>query len=620
MSIYVSESNLEEVKEKAETLLSDLNELKEVYSDSVYTIERDLNNIDYSGWEDDISTQVQNFAETDITNAMSGVKTDLESKGFASLIRIAEAIVKQMEYCIEAKAELDRDKERYKSLESKYNTELARYNELKEPSQAYATYIRNLKNAKETLARDINSLTSELQKMISNAQSLFEKFSQVKYGDVVTNVSIISNYTKTNIQEIPADISESDKKDQYQETQNPETEQEAEKETPETEAAQEEETGPENEVVAEEESEEVQESVAEENVDKDAKEKAIKALMELGLSREEAEQTVAGITPESTEEKEEEKSLRENAIKALMELGLSREEAEQKITEVSPTIATTEEEAKSNNGDEDIDAYFQNKSNLASSINSFLTANQLEKNGQLECEIDGNKYIIKEYGGNIVVLNSAGVVQFTTPAGEYVHYQSPIVPSSTQALQEKEIQTIAQEPGKYYINLPTVDGVANYSYELIIGDQTEILGSGTYDFDQDAQSHIYNATNINKAMVRRTEQYYAPLSLGTDNMSFSTATELMVGTNYYTIEPGTYIPTQRDGKTYWVRSDIVSSFSSATDIEKNCYGKYFIANTNSDIQKLAKRETIYPIRECIYTGDYGEEQQAFKLTSEVGED
>ena len=224
MSIYVSESNLEEVKEKAETLLSDLNELKEVYSDSVYTIERDLSNIDYSEWEDAISTQVQNFAETDITKAMTGVQTDLESKGFASMIKIAEAIVKQMEYCIEAKTELDSDKERYQNFESRYNTEIARYNALKKPSQAYVTYIRNLENAMNTLAKDIKTLTAELQKMITNAQNLFEKFSQVKYGDVVTNLSIVSNYTKTTIKELPADISEADKADQVQETQDSVTE------------------------------------------------------------------------------------------------------------------------------------------------------------------------------------------------------------------------------------------------------------------------------------------------------------------------------------------------------------------------------------------------------------
>ena len=207
-------SNVETVLEEARALLENLQSLGSVYSESATEIQNDARNISFSNWEDDISSKIQEFIETDIQNSMQKVQSDINSGGFNSLITITEKIIEQLEACVNVQTEKRREESLKERYQNQYDREISNYQTLKRFSMASSTYdgyIQYLSSSIRQLTSDIANLNTQLTSMINNANDLFQKLAAVKFGDVVRNLTVKTNFTKTTVGEVQT-IPESSKK------------------------------------------------------------------------------------------------------------------------------------------------------------------------------------------------------------------------------------------------------------------------------------------------------------------------------------------------------------------------------------------------------------------------
>ena len=207
-------SNVETTLEEARALLENLQSLGSVYSESATEIQNEARNISFSNWEDDISSKIQEFIETDIPNSMQKVQTDINSGGFYSLITITEKIIEQLEACVNVQTEIKREEDLKDRYQNQYDREISNYQTLKKSSMASATYdgyIQYLNSSIRQLTSDIANLNTQLTSMVNNANDLFQKLAAVKFGDVVRNLTVKTNFTKTTVGEVQT-IPESSKK------------------------------------------------------------------------------------------------------------------------------------------------------------------------------------------------------------------------------------------------------------------------------------------------------------------------------------------------------------------------------------------------------------------------
>ena len=355
MSAYinVTKDNLEEVQSQVNELLGNLNELKDLYTDYVYTIQRDKSNIDYSGWQDDVSTEVQNFADTDIDTAMERVQTDLESKGYQSLIYVTEKILEQLGYCIKAKAQLDTYNTRLEELKARRDAE-TNYSSLYssgQASQAYINYMNQLDSAITKVQGYITKLNTEIDNMITRIQEFFRKLSEIKFGDVVRNLAVINTYTQTAAPEVPTDPGAAAK--EPVEVEQEAAEEEPDPKDPIVEEQSEEEPDPKDPIV-EEQSEEEPDS--KNPTEEESKAEFIERMTSAGLTKEEAEEIWNNrhlSEEESSEEEPTEEVSKEEFIEQMTSAGLTKEEAEEiwnnrhpSEEEVPDSKNPTEEESK----------------------------------------------------------------------------------------------------------------------------------------------------------------------------------------------------------------------------------------------------------------------------------
>ena len=206
MAVTVNENNLSEVLAETKYLLVDLGSLRDKYLDYVTQIRKESDEIDFSLWEDDISAKVQEFIKADIMGEMKTIEDDIQSRGFQSLFTITETIQEQLEACVDAKKELDSEKELLEQYKDKYNESFQEYNRMEKKSSSYREYIQRLGSDIIQLQTDIKNLQTELNEMIDNCNKLFEKLAEVEFNSdpvLASELNLITQYAETRVSKIP---------------------------------------------------------------------------------------------------------------------------------------------------------------------------------------------------------------------------------------------------------------------------------------------------------------------------------------------------------------------------------------------------------------------------------